>query len=65
MNTGETSTVTILRILVITAVAGGVIFLLFRIPKLIFRDPVAANQAKCRKDVNYYYKDPQNHPYDC
>lgn len=65
MNTGENSTVTILRILVIAAVAGGAIFLLFRVPKLIFRKPVASGQASCKKDVTYYYKDPQNHPYDC
>jgi len=65
MKTGESATVTILRILIVLTVAGGAIYLLFRAPKLIFNNPAADNQVQCKKDANYYYKDLQNHPYDC
>lgn len=65
MNSKNTSFVTILRILLVLAVLGAAVFLLLRIPKLVFNDPVAGGQPRCAKDDGYYYKDPHNHPFDC
>ncbi|MCC6463231.1 MAG: hypothetical protein IT260_22370 [Saprospiraceae bacterium] len=65
MNSGNASFVAILRILLVLAVLGAALFLLLRVPKLVFKDPVAGGQPKCVKDDAYYYKDPHNHPFDC
>jgi len=65
MNPENASFVAILRILLVLAVLGAAVFLLFRVPKLVFNDPVAEGQPTCAKDDAYYYKDPHNHPYDC
>ena len=65
MSTSDDSALAILRILIILAVAGAAVFLLIRVPKMIFSKPVEPNQPQCAKDKNYYYKDPKNHPYDC
>jgi len=65
MNSENNSFVTILRILLVLVVLGAAVFLLFRVPKLVFQDPVAGGQPKCAKDDAYYYKDPHNHPFDC
>ena len=65
MNTGNASFVAALRILLVLAVLGAAVFLLLRVPKLVFKDPVAGGQPRCAKDDAYYYKDPHNHPYDC
>lgn len=65
MNTSDATALAILRILIILAVVGASAFLLFRVPKMIFNNPIADGQVKCAKDKKYYYKDPQNHPYDC
>ncbi len=65
MNAENSTAIAILRILIVLALIGAAVFLAFRIPKLIFKNPVAAGQASCAKDKNYYYKDPQNYPYGC
>lgn len=65
MNPANTSFVAALRILLVLAVLGAAVFLLLRVPKLVFKDLVAGGQAKCAKDDAYYYKDPHNHPFDC
>lgn len=65
MNSGNASFVAALRILLVLAVLGAAVFLLLRIPKLVFKDPVAGGQPKCTKDDTYYYKYPHNHPFDC
>ena len=65
MNNSNTSFVAALRILLVLAVLGAAVFLLLRVPKLVFKDPVAGGQPKCAKDDDYYYKDPHNHPFDC
>ena len=65
MNTSNSSFVAALRLLLVLAALGAAVFLLLRVPKLVFADPVAAGQPKCAKDDTYYYKDPHNHPYDC
>ena len=65
MNTGNAWFVAALRILLVLAVLGAAVFLLLRVPKLVFYDPVAGGQPKCAKDDAYYYKDPHNHPFDC
>ena len=65
MNSANASFVAILRILLVLAVLGAAVFLLLRVPKLVFKDPVAGGQPKCAKNDAYYYKDPHNHPFDC
>ena len=65
MNTPDTSFAALLRILLVLAALAAAVFLLIRVPKLVFKDPVADGQPKCAKDDTYYYKDPHNHPYDC
>lgn len=65
MTTGNATAIALLRLLIVLAFIGAAVYLLIRVPKLIFNDPVATGQARCAKDDNYYYKDPQNHPYDC
>ena len=65
MNSANASFVAILRILLVLAVLGAALFLLLRVPKLVFKDPVASGQPKCAKDDAYYFKDPHNHPFDC
>ena len=65
MNSENASFVAILRILLVLAVLGAAVFLLLRVPKLVFNDPVAGGQPRCAKDDDYYYKDPHNHPFDC
>ena len=65
MNSENASFVAALRILLVLAVLGAAVFLLLRVPKLVFKDPVADGQPKCAKDDAYYYKDPHNHPFDC
>ena len=65
MNAENATIIAILRILLMLAVIGAAVFLLFRVPKLVFTNPVADGQPKCAKDNTYYYKDPHNHPYDC
>jgi hypothetical protein len=53
MNSENTSFVTILRILLVLAVLGAAVFLLLRVPKLVFKDPIAGGQPKCAKDDAY------------
>ena len=65
MNPANASFVAILRILLVLAVLGAALFLLLRVPKLVFKDSVASGQPKCAKDDAYYFKDPHNHPFDC
>lgn len=65
MNTQNASFAALLRILLVLAALGAAVFLLIRVPKLVFNDPVAGGQPKCAKDDTYYYKDPHNHPFDC
>ena len=65
MNPENASFVAAFRILLVLAVLGAAVFLLFRVPKLVFNDPVAEGQPTCAKDDAYYYKDPHNHPFDC
>ena len=65
MNSANASFVAILRILLVLAVLGAAVFLLLRVPKLVFKDPVAGGQPRCAKDDAYFYKDPHNHPFDC
>ena len=65
MNSANASFVAALRILLVLAVLAAAVFLLLRVPKLVFKDPVAGGQPKCAKDDPYYYKDPHNHPFDC
>lgn len=65
MNTSNASFAALLRILLVLAALGAAVFLLLRVPKLVFKDPVAGGQPKCAKDDAYYYKDPHNHPFDC
>jgi len=65
MNSANASFVAILRILLVLAVLGAAVFLLLRVPKLVFKDPVAGGHPRCAKDDGYYYKDPHNHPFDC
>ena len=65
MNSANNSFVAALRILLVLAVLGAAVFLLLRVPKLVFKDPVAGGQPRCAKDDAYYYKDPHNHPFDC
>ena len=65
MNTSNASFAALLRILLVLAALGAAVFLLIRVPKLVFKDPVASGQPKCSKDDTYHYKDPHNHPFDC
>ncbi len=65
MNSANASFVAVLHILLVLVVLGAAVFLLLRVPKLVFKDPVAGGQPKCVKDDAYYYKDPHNHPFDC
>lgn len=65
MNPATPASISLLRLLVVLAAAGAGVYLLIRTPRLLFKDPVAKGQARCAKDDTYYYKDPQNHPYDC
>jgi hypothetical protein len=65
MNSGNASFVAALRILLVLAVLGAAVFLLLRVPKLVFNDPLAGGQPRCAKDDAYYFKDPHNHPFDC
>jgi len=65
MNTPDTSFAALLRILLVLAALAAAVFLLIRVPKLVFKNPVAGGQPKCAKDDAYYYKDPHNHPFEC
>ena len=65
MNPENASFVAVFRILLVLAVLGAAVFLLFRVPKLVFNDHVAGGQPACAKDDAYYFKDPHNHPFDC
>jgi len=65
MNTPDTSFAALLRILLVLAALAAAVFLLIRVPKLVFKNPVAGGQPKCAKDDAYYFKDPHNHPFDC
>ena len=65
MNSENASFVAALRILLVLAVLGAAVFLLLRVPKLVFKDPVAGGRPACAKDDAYYFKDPHNHPFDC
>ncbi len=65
MNTPDTSFAALLRILLVLAALAAAVFLLIRVPRLVFKNPVAGGQPKCAKDDAYYFKDPHNHPFDC
>ena len=65
MNTPDTSFAALLRILLVLAALAAAVFLLIRVPHLVFKNPVAGGQPKCVKDDAYYFKDPHNHPFDC
>ena len=53
MNATNNSFNAILRILLVLAVLGAAVFLLLRVPKLVFKDPVAGGQPRCAKDDTY------------
>lgn len=65
MNPENASFVAVFRILLVLAVLAAAVFLLIRVPKLVFKNPVAGGRPACAKDDAYYFKDPHNHPFDC
>lgn len=59
------TTVSLVRIVIVLLAVSLVAYLAYRVPKLLLRPAAAPGQRACKPDDTYYYKDPNNHPYDC
>lgn len=59
------TTISGIRIGIVLLALGLVAYFAIRIPRLLLRPAVAPGQRACRDDSNYFFKDPNNHPYDC
>lgn len=55
----------LLRIAAILAALGLLVFIAIRVVRGVLRQDSEQGTAKCKKDAEYYFKDPAQHPYDC